>query len=115
MNLKGTKWVGHKLEYNIGADTINLLTNSTGYWFSAELDFGFRGNYQVVKDSLIIKYKTAAFEMEDVSDQPYDRIEKYLVSPDSLYLVDLHWRRFGKMVRATDLMQRFNLNKGRLK
>lgn len=113
-NLVGSTWVGHS-ERRLEADTLFIKTDSTVEHYSEEVSFVYRGDYTVSKDTLIIRYKTQALEVNDVSNLEHNQVYKYLIRTDSLYLVELSSKRNGVWVDRTDYLKAYhNLNLGRL-
>lgn len=106
-NVIGTTWVS--LYGYFANDTLNFTTANDVEYFMGELEWIFDSKYEQSKDTLTILTKTFAFEMDDVSEFPPDLRQTFLLTKDSLILLNLENRKNERWESAnSDRMQQLN-------
>lgn len=86
-NVIGTSWIS--LGGYFANDTLNFTTANEVEYFMGELEWIFDSKYILSNDTVTILTKTLAFEMDDVSKFPPDLRQTFLLTQDSLILLNL--------------------------
>jgi hypothetical protein len=106
-NVIGTTWVS--LGGYFANDTLNFTTANNVEYFMGELEWIFDSKYEQSKDTLTILTKTFAFEMDDVSKFPPNLRQTFLLTTDSLILLNLENRNNERWESAnSEQMQQLN-------
>ena len=95
----GTKWYNDGY-FTFPGDTLFFVNEKKVEYFLGELPWTYDSQYEIKKDTLIVKTVTAAFEVNDITGLEPDLIQKYIISADSLKLVYLANRRNGDFIEA---------------
>lgn len=94
MDLEGSIWTSEGTELFNG-DSLTFLNSTDVEYFMGGFDWVFDSKYQLSGNSLKMLTKTTAFEVDDVSELPYDLEQTFHVTQDSLILIELRNLRNG--------------------
>ena len=93
-NIEGSMWASVGTELFNG-DSLTFINSTDVEYFMGGFDWVFDSKYELSGNSLKILTKTTAFEVDDVSELPYDLEQTFHVTQDSLILIELRNLRNG--------------------
>lgn len=100
VNLEGSVWASEGTELFNG-DSLTFINSTDIEYFMGGFDWIFDSKYELIGNSLKILTKTTAFEVDDVSELPYDLEQTFHVTQDSLILIELRNLKNGNWELAS--------------
>ena len=94
VNLEGSIWAREGTDLFNG-DSLTFINSTDIEYFMGGFDWIFDSKYELSGNSLKILTKTAAFEMDNVSELPFDLEQTFHITQDSLILIELRNLRNG--------------------